>query len=147
MSDPCGIPFVLRDRRPLPDEIQPNEDVRFDNERQLWINTVSGRPLVLEFSSSQANQGPRASQFGETTITRTRESVDQSEITQASAFGETVVTRAQEGIDPIEQPPPRRSETSLEDVAWDRSVLERTKSGETTITATHEGIDQVEGTS
>jgi len=50
----------------------------------------------------------QASQFGETTLTRTREGADQTEDTslEGSQFGETTLTNTQEGADLTEATAP-----------------------------------------
>ena len=89
------IPFVLRNRTKLPAEPKPCSHHVFDKRLQLWINTKSSLPVVLEMQH-------RESEFGETLITATAEGVDQSERANldASQFGETTVTKAPgEGVD------------------------------------------------
>jgi len=92
----------------------------YDPLRQIWISSESGKPLVLELAV-------HASQFGETSLTETREGVDQSELAhvRASNFGETTVTKTWEGQDQTEG-------------AFASTF------GETTKTATGEGADQPE---
>lgn len=116
-------PFVLLGRKKLPPESAPSSENEYDGNRQLWIDTSSGQPLV---SRMLAHAQP--TQFGETTITETREGVDQSEGTslQASQFGETVLTKTHEGVDQSE------------------GVFRASQFGETTHTATREGADQTE---
>jgi hypothetical protein len=91
------LPFVLKKRIELPSEPEPTDDETYDSSRQIWIDSVSGRPLVVTRHS-------QASRFGETTITETREGVDQAEssVVVASRFGETSFTKTQEGVDQTE---------------------------------------------
>lgn len=88
-------PFILWARLPIPVEPAPMHEHQYDLQRQLWINTATGVPVVGESSVN------RASQFGETSITETREGADQSEVSSPSAsqFGETTLTRTHEGYD------------------------------------------------
>lgn len=119
------MPFVLLGRKKLPPESAPSPEHVYDNDRQLWIDKSSGMPLVL---CIQAHAQP--SPFGETTMTETREGVDQTEGTalRASQFGETTLTKTREGADQTEG----------------ASVLRASQFGETTHTATREGVDQTE---
>ena len=118
-------PFVLLGRKKLPPEATPSPEEIYDNNRQLWVDKASVMPLVLRMQG-QAQR----SQYGETTITETREGVDQSEGTAliASQYGETTHTATREGIDQTEN-----------------IVLQASPFGETTITKTREGVDQTEG--
>jgi hypothetical protein len=88
-------PFILWERQPLPAESAPMHEHRYDPQRQLWINATTGVPVVAESCAH------RASQFGETSITETREGADQSEVSSLSAsqFGETTMTKTHEGYD------------------------------------------------
>lgn len=117
---PGLIPFVLKGRQLLPDEGEPEPGDRYDPKSQVWVNR-DGVPLVI-VASEQA-----ASQFGETSITETREGVDQAELTslRASQFGETTLTKTSEGHD--------QREMSL-----------ASQFGETQMTATREGLDATE---
>src|SRR5882762_5221913 len=125
-------PFVLLGRKKLPPDSAPSPEHVYDDDRQLWIDRSSGIPLVL---SMQAHA--QRSQFGETTMTETREGVDQSEGTtfQASQFGETTLTKTREGAD--------QSEGADE---IENTVFHASQFGETTNTRTREGTDQTEGT-
>jgi hypothetical protein len=115
-------PYVLLDRKKLPPESTPLPEHVYDNDRQLWINKNSGTPLV----SCMRTQ---ASQFGETTMTETREGADRTEgAVHASEFGETIQTRSREGVDQTEG-----------------NILLASQFGETTMTKTREGKDQGEG--
>jgi hypothetical protein len=141
-------PFVLRDCRELPPEPGPSGDQEFDRRLQLWVCKESGLPLVL---SMQA----RDSTFGETTITETREGVDQPDTSNMSAsqFGETTITRSDgEGAD---QPffsdlsSSQFGETTrlrVTELAAQATLLDDLASqfGETTLTKTQEGVDQPE---
>lgn len=144
-------PFVLQGKRPLAADCSPSENERYDDYRQLWIDCGSGVPLVLCIA-------PRSSKFGETTLTETREGVDQNEtsILSASTFRETSMSKTQEGVDQVEA-------TEIFASQFGETVLTRTNEGtdqseasacvasnfgETMITATAEGVDQAEkGTS
>jgi hypothetical protein len=118
------VPFILVGRSKLPPEPAPSALEQYDPIRQLWIETDTGEPLVNRLRSQA-----RASQYGETTITETREGADQAETTlQASPYGETIMTKTHEGVD--------QTEAS----SWRASSY-----GETIQTATREGIDQPEG--
>jgi hypothetical protein len=144
-------PFVLLGRKKLPPENAPSPEHIYDGDRQLWIDKTSGTPLVLcmhaytqpspygETTMTETREGVdqtegvtlRASQFGETTLTRTREGADQSEgavLLRASQFGETINTRTREGVDQAEG-----------------TTLQASQFGETTLTDTREGADQTEG--
>jgi hypothetical protein len=117
-------PFVISGRRKLPPESEPSDDQEYDENAQLWINRRSGLPLVVEMSRQL-----RVSQFGETTITETREGADQSEIVsfEATPFGETTYTATVEGADQSEI-----------------ATFQASQFGETMITKTTEGADQSE---
>ena len=119
-------PFILRGRRKLPPESAPSANEVYDEHQQLWIDRTTGEHLVRRM---QAGSNP--TQFGETTMTETREGTDQSEVTtlEASQFGETSMSKTREGVDQGE-------------------ISEQFSSqfGETTVTATHEGADQTEVT-
>ena len=116
-------PFILWARQPLPAESAPMHEHQYDLQRQLWVNAATGVPMVAESCIN------RASQFGETSITKTREGADQSEVSSPSAsqFGETSITETREGADQSEVSSPSASQF-----------------GETTLTRTHEGYDQME---
>jgi hypothetical protein len=118
-------PFVLLGRKKLPPEGAPSPDHTYDASKQLWIDSVSGMPLVLRMQ----DQAQR-SQYGETTITETREGADQSEGTGflATQFGETTITATREGADQSEG-----------------AAFQVSQFGETTVTKTREGADQTEG--
>ena len=115
--------FLLAGRRKLPPETPPSPNESYDTVRQLWIDADSDEPLVTRFGRSVP-----ASQYGETSLTETREGADQSEGTiHASPYGETSITKTQEGADQSES-----------------SYIVMSPYGETTKTATREGVDQPE---
>ena len=120
------MPFVLMGRKKLPPENAPSAEQLYDVHLQLWIDKKSGMPLV---SSMRAHAQP--TRFGETTMTETREGVDQTEgaTFQASQFGETIITKTREGAD--------KSEGT--------ASFQASQFGETTITSTVEGADKTEG--
>ena len=68
-------PFILKGAKKVPSENSPTSNCIYDPVKQLWIERETGMPLVL---SNFANTSTR---FGETLLTETRESADQSEIT------------------------------------------------------------------
>jgi hypothetical protein len=121
------MPFVLMSRKKLPPESAPSDEQLYDVHLQLWIDKKSGMPLV---SSMRAHAQP--TRFGETTMTETREGVDQTEgaTFQASQFGETIITKTREGADQSEG----------------TASFQASQFGETTHTRTREGADQTEGT-
>jgi hypothetical protein len=141
-------PFVLQGKIRLPPDDGPSQNERYDPGRQLWVDCASGVPLVLSIQT-------RSSNFGETTLTETREGVDQSEMIStlsASTFGETSLSKTHEGIDQVEG-------TKVLASQFGETVLTRTSEGtdqsevgtpsaspfgETMITATTEGVDQGE---
>ena len=119
------IPFVLLGRKKLPPEEPPSPQDVYDEKLQLWVDKVSGEPLVLRMQNHAEH-----SRYGETTMTETREGVDQAEgvsIT-ASPFGETTHTATKAGTDQSEG-----------------GYFQASKFGETTMTKTREGADQAEG--
>ena len=118
-------PYILLGRKKLPSESAPSPEHVYDEHRQLWIDKISGMPLV---SCMRTHAQP--TQFGETTLTETREGADQTEGTslQASEFGETIQTRTREGVDQTEG-----------------NTIQSSQLGETTMTKTQEGADQSEG--
>lgn len=114
-------PFILEGRKKLPPEPAASSEEEYDQYRQLWIDRQTQEPLV-----SRLHREIEASQYGETSLTETREGADQADSAlQASSYGETTVTKTREGAD--------MTETS----AWDASSY-----GETIKTATREGADQ-----
>lgn len=142
-------PFILRSRRRLPPEGAPSRNEIYDRHRQLWVDRESGEPLVCRM---RARVQP--SQFGETTLTETREGVDQPEaaVFDASQFGETTVTKTSEGVDQSEialLPPSQFGETTLTSTSegadqTEATLLHPSEFGETTITRTREGHDQTD---
>ena len=64
--------FILKVRTQLPDNVSPNPSQVYDNKLQLWVNTVTGAPVVTELCNDL-----KSSQFGETAETRAPEGVDQ----------------------------------------------------------------------
>lgn len=144
-------PFVLLGRKKLPPETAPSPEYAYDRDRQLWIDKSSGTPLVL---CIQGHAQP--SPYGETTMTETREGVDQTEgaTLQASQFGETTMTKTREGADQSEgaallhglqfgkiahTPTLERADQT------EGAHLHASQFGETTHTRTREGADQTEG--
>lgn len=118
-------PYILLGRKELRPESAPLPEHVYDEHRQLWIDKRSGIPLVSCLRSTA-----KPTEFGETTLTQTREGADQPQRTslQASEFGETTHTRSREGVDQVES-----------------ASLQASQLGETTMTKTREGIDQTEG--
>lgn len=144
-------PFVLRTRVLLPPDPQPSNSESYDRDRQLWIDVTSGEPLVTRLAS-----GLRVSQFGETTLTETREGADQQELAllQASTFGETTMTKTQEGVDQyevVEADMSQFGETAIsrshEGIDQSEVIFAGSPFGETVHTATREGVDTGESTS
>jgi hypothetical protein len=93
------------------------------------VNVVSPNWYRRAINPVPDNNLSIATTFGETTVTATREGIDQSEITlfEASQFGETTLTKTIEGVD----------QSELSDVL-------SSQFGETTFTRTREGADQDE---
>ena len=114
-------PFILRNRCKLPAEPPPETSDAYDLRRQVWIDKLSGEPVVTRHAKLTA------STFGETTITKTSEGHDQIE-SLGSTFGETTHTRTSEGADQLESP----------------RGIGISQFGETLITATAEGVDRSE---
>lgn len=118
MKNELDVPFVARQRTPLPVCAGAAPEHRYDPVQQLWVSLDSGEPLVLR-RVRDVHSRLAASEFGETTLTRTVEGVDQSEgrIDQdrdarpatrlpslfASQFGETTLTETGEGVDQSER--------------------------------------------
>ena len=114
-------PFILEARKRLPPEPVASSEEEYDQQRQLWIDRKSQEPLVCRIHSEI-----QASQYGETSLTETREGADQADSAiQMSSYGETTVTKTREGADMTEAS------------SWDASSY-----GETIKTATREGADQ-----
>lgn len=116
-------PYILLGRKKLPPESAPSPEHVYDEYRQIWVAKNSSIPLV-----SSMRTYARASQFGETRITETREGVDQAEGVQTSEYTKTTLAQRREGEGQAEQ-----------------AVLRASRFGETTITKTREGADQGEG--
>jgi len=117
-------PYILLVRKKLPRETGPSSDEVYDDIQQIWIDRGSRTPLV------SLRVAGRPTQYGETTITETREGADRTEGSIcASDFGETIQTRTREGIDQTEG-----------------GVVHGSRVGETTLTKTREGADQTEMT-
>ncbi|MEQ8347973.1 MAG: hypothetical protein RIB84_08905 [Sneathiellaceae bacterium] len=145
------IPFILRGCKKLPPEGAPSNNEVYDQHGQLWIDRESGEPLVCRIRTRV-----HPSQFGETTITETREGADQSEVSVlgASQFGETTITKTSEGVDQSEiavLSSSRFGETTVTATLegtdqTDAAKFHQSEFGETTITRTHEGHDQTEMT-
>ncbi len=118
MKSELDVPFVVRQRTPLPACASAAPEHHYDPVQQLWISLDSGEPLVLR-RIRDAHSRLVASEFGETIVTRTVEGTDQSEgridhdcgaslstalpALSASQFGETTLTETGEGIDQSER--------------------------------------------
>ena len=114
-------PFILKGRKKLPPEPAASSEEEYDQHRQLWVDRKSQEPLV-----SRIQREIEASQYGETSLTETREGADQTDSAfHASSYGETTVTKTREGADMTEA-----------------STLDASSYGETIKTATREGADQ-----
>lgn len=144
-------PFVVRGRTALPPDPEPSGSEFYDRDLQLWVDAVSGNPVVNRLASKVG-----ASQFGETTLTETREGVDQPEHggIQSSAFGETTMTKTLEGVDQgeiVEMGMSQFGETAItraqEGVDQPEMTLAASQFGETVHTATREGVDTSESAS
>jgi len=144
-------PFVLLGRKKLPPESAHSPEQVYDDDRQLWIDKSSGLPLVLCMQTH-----PQPSPFGETTVTETREGVDQTEgaTLRASQFGETTLTKTREGADQLEGATLLRASQFGETINTrtregvdqaEGTTLQASQFGETTLTDTREGADQTEG--
>ena len=115
-------PFILKGTTKIPPETVPRSEHIYDPQQQLWIDSQTGVPLVL--SSAAAN----TTRFGETTITETREGIDQTEThsIHASRFGETTITKTQEGVDQSEITalvPPQLGETTVTVSVEDMDII------------------------
>jgi len=137
-------PFILMGRKRLPPESAPSDEQVYDDYRQLWINKKSGTPVVTAIQVKS-----QVSNFGETTISKTQEGVDQLEGTDlsASSFGETTLTETREGVDQLEVATFVASTLTRTVEGADLSeiaTLPASPFGETTHTATREGVDQSE---
>ena len=116
-------PFILKGATKIPPDTMPQSEHVYDPQRQLWIDNRTGVPLVI------SSKGVNASPFGETSITETREGIDQPETNSihASRFGETTMTRTREGVDQSEV-----------------TALVSTRFGEAVVTATEDSTDNPE---
>jgi hypothetical protein len=140
-------PFVLTGRSKLAPEPAPSDGEYYDPVLQLWIHRESGEPLVSHFRKDLA-----ASQYGETSLTDTREGADQSESAiHASNYGETTLTKTHEGTDQTEATSWQASQygetmktTTREGIDQPERSLDASSYGETTATRTREGADQTE---
>jgi len=120
MEKSYQVPFVARQRTPLPATDSAGTTHHYHPLHQLWVSAKSGEPLVVGHVRSR--HAPLArSEFGETSLTRTSEGADQSEAHNgqascadtsltdtrgkllASQFGETLVTETSEGVDQSER--------------------------------------------
>lgn len=119
------MPFILLGRKKIPPESPPSDEHIYDGDRQLWIEKNTGLPLV-----SCMGRQAQPTQFGETTLTETREGADRAEgiAFHATQYGETSVTPTREGLDQTDR------------------AIQASQVGETTLTKTREGADQSEGT-
>jgi hypothetical protein len=118
-------PYILLGRKKLPPESAPSPEHVYDEHWQLWIDKISGMPLV---SCMRTHAQP--TQFGETTLTETREGADRTEgaSPQESEFGETIQTWTRQDVDQTEG-----------------NTIQASQLGETTLTRTQEGADRSEG--
>ena len=66
-------PFILEGRKKLPPEAAASSEEQYDQHRQLWADRRTREPLV-----SRLHRGVEASQYGETSLTETREGADQA---------------------------------------------------------------------
>lgn len=135
-------PYILDGRKRLPPESEPGADQFYDAERQLWVDRSTDSPLVELMAS------PHQSQFGETTITETREGADQREIVgmATSQFGETTMSKSVEGADHEITGLSQFGETTMTRTVEgaDQEITGLSQFGETAKTATFEGMDQPE---
>jgi hypothetical protein len=143
------MPFILLGRKKIPPESPPSDEHIYDSDRQLWIERNTGLPLV-----SCMREQAQPTQFGETTLTETREGADRAEgiALHATQYGETSVTATREGLDQTD----RAIQTSqLGETTFTRTregadqseapAVQASQLGETTLTKTREGADQSEG--
>ena len=122
-----------------------NENAVYDAGLQLWVNRQTREPIVL---GDFGGRSRCASQFGETTLKKTQEGADQSDILTCSQFGETSLTKTQEGADQSEVLCDSQfGETTLtrtQEGSDQSEVINASQFGETTLTETREGADQSE---
>lgn len=117
MNSDAPVPFVARCRKLLTTPTPPGSEHQYDSSKQIWVCARTGVPLVL-LHAQQDVSSLAASEFGETTLTKTAEGVDQSEGrldadcpsvslhyrgVMASPFGETTLTETGEGADQAER--------------------------------------------
>lgn len=118
MNIDAAVPFVARFRKLLSSPAPPGPEHRYDSIQQIWVCAHTGEPLVL-LPTRQDVPVLAASNFGETTLTKTMEGSDQSEGrvdtecdplqllgyrgVSASQFGETSLTESREGVDQAER--------------------------------------------
>jgi len=116
-------PFILKGAIKIPPETDTPSGHVYDRQRQIWVDSRSGVPVVA------SSPGAHASRDGETTVTETREGADQTEVASihASRFGKNTMTKTMEGADQGEV-----------------TALAASRFGETTVTATPEGAGQSE---
>jgi hypothetical protein len=115
--------FILKNRVSLKSENRPQKKVIYDSNLQIWVNQDTGKSIVLQSFENRTKK--LSTDFGETTLTRTQEGADQTEVIGASEFGETLMTETREGADQSE-------------------MIGFSEFGETRFTATIEGADQAE---
>lgn len=88
---------VCRFKKLIPKEEALPVTVRYDFDLQLWTNTITNKPYILDLLG---NGSLEESRWGETTLTKADgEGVDYQESINASKWGETVITETREGID------------------------------------------------
>jgi hypothetical protein len=115
MNNEAPVPFVARSRKLLSTPAPAGPEHRYDSNMQIWVCARTGEPLVL-LRTQQDGRTLAASEFGETTLTKTVEGADQSEGrvdasfassgyrgVSASQFGETTLTESGEGADQAER--------------------------------------------
>ena len=119
------LPLVLHQARSVPEQKPPGPSDHFNPTLQIWMR--GDEPLIEGLVRLKKAQ--LQSEFGETTITRTSESMDTSEAhaVLTSDFGETLATKTSEGTDQTEV-----------------ATLVQSQFGETLITDTRENTDQSE---
>lgn len=139
--------IVLMGRERVASDSSQNDNAAYDAELQLWVNRQTRVPIVLADIGRRPTERC-ASQFGETTLKKTQEGADQSDMLTSSQFGETSLTKTQEGADQSEALCASEfGETTLtrtQEGADQSEVLCASQFGETTLTETREGADQSE---
>ena len=116
--------LILKKREVIASVTKPGGEITYDNDLQIWVDSVNRSPIVLNHIQTNS-RNKLSSDFGETSLTRTSEGADQSEIIGCSDFGETLITETREGADQSE-------------------IIGCSDFGETTMTKTQEGSDQSE---